>query len=167
MWNCTNADDLGHRNSSNLQNVIRRLGCWCGLVGLIGFAVSGCDRTGYQVVPVSGKVTLNGKPVGGLIVSFQPIAIGNSIEAGPGSYAWTDQSGNYTLALVSSKNSAGAVVGKHRVRLSSPLADQNPNDDRIPRSSKPLLPAQHDGALIEFEVPAKGTDKADFALTAI
>lgn len=127
--------------------------------------IAGCGQQGFQVAPVAGSVTLDGKPVGGLIVNFQPVAKEGSIEPGPGSFAWTDQSGRFTLAVISEKKQAGAVVGKHRVTLSSPLPDQSPTDDRIPRSSKPLLPTEHEGKSIDFEVPAEGTEKADFVLT--
>ena len=128
-------------------------------------AMIGCGSQGFDVAPVTGKVTLDGKPVGGLVVNFQPSAKEGGLEPGPGAYAWTDEGGRFTLALISEKKQAGAVVGKGRVTLSSPLPDQKPDDDRIPKGVKSLLPPEHEGKSFEFEVPAKGTDKADFTLT--
>lgn len=128
--------------------------------------LAGCGGSGFEVAPVSGTVTLDGKPVGGLVVNFQPASVKGTTEPGPGSYAWTDKDGHFSMALISTKEYPGAVVGKHRVTLSSPLPDQSPTDDRIPRSNKPLLPPEHEGKSFEFEVPAKGTDKANFVLTS-
>lgn len=137
----------------------------CALLAL-AIPLTGCGGSGFKVAPVAGTVTLDGKPVGGLIVNFQPASVKGTTEPGPGSYAWTDKNGQFSMALISDKDYPGAVVGKHRVTLSSPLPDQSPTDDRIPRSSKPLLPPEHEGKSFEFEVPADGTDKANFALTS-
>ncbi|HUP81375.1 MAG TPA: hypothetical protein VM260_22680, partial [Pirellula sp.] len=63
----------------------------------------GCSSQGFEVAPVSGSVTLDGKPVGGLIVNFQPSSKEGSLEPGPGAYAWTDVGGRFTLALISEK----------------------------------------------------------------
>ena len=41
------------------------------LGGLVCLSLCGCDR---DVVPISGRVTLSGKPLSGAVVTFQPIA---------------------------------------------------------------------------------------------
>jgi len=60
---------------------------------------------------VSGKVTLDGKPVPNVVVTFYP-------ENGRPSMGKTDESGLYTLQYTA--NVAGAKVGKHTVRITVP-----------------------------------------------
>src|SRR5439155_21810734 len=60
---------------------------------------TGCG-SGNKVVPVSGTVTLDGKPLANAHVAFQPEAPKGSQNAGVGSYGVTDASGKYTLKMV-------------------------------------------------------------------
>ena len=76
----------------------------------------GCRDIGYQVAPVEGKVTLNGEPLADAHVSFRPVLERYMIEAGPGSVAYTNQQGEFTLRLVD-PDQMGAVVGRHRVAI--------------------------------------------------
>ncbi len=154
-----------HRQLDRVFLEPKNLVLGCVLLAVV-IPLTGCGGSGFKVAPVAGTVTLDGNPVGGLIVNFQPASVKGTTEPGPGSYAWTDKDGHFSMALISEKDYPGAVVGKHRVTLSSPLPDQSPSDDRIPRSSKPLLPPEHEGKSFEFEVPADGTEKADFVLTS-
>jgi hypothetical protein len=84
------------------------------LVGVCFLGSSGCGGT-EKVVPVSGRVTHNGKPVPGLVVSFVPQAqTATGVSTGE-----TDDDGNYTLTVVKTRRS-GAVVGTHKVWVSRP-----------------------------------------------
>src|SRR5262245_46077525 len=74
----------------------------------------GCGRT--QFAPVSGVVRLNGQPLVGASVSFEPI-LGDKTTYGPGSHGLTDANGQYKLR-VSTQDIHGAMVGKHTVRIS-------------------------------------------------
>src|SRR5262245_25108766 len=85
------------------------------LLGCVAVALSGCGRWG--AAPVSGKVTLNGKPLANAKVTFQPIGTGGK-EAGPASVGETNAAGEYTLTMIR-KGGAGAVVGKHRVTITA------------------------------------------------
>jgi len=77
------------------------------------------------------------------------------------SYGKTDAQGRYTLRTVAGDKS-GAVVGKHRVTIS--LSKPDPNNPE--GAAKDLIPAKYNlKSDLTFEVPAGGTDKADFALT--
>jgi hypothetical protein len=67
----------------------------------------GCKK-GLVLVPVSGSVKLDGKPVVECAVVFQPIA------AGPAASGTTDGDGRFTLMTI---NQSGAVPGEHRVLL--------------------------------------------------
>ena len=74
----------------------------------------GC--AGQGLAPVSGRVTLDGKPAANVHVSFQPMATGGNINPGGGSYAIVDEDGRFTLKTVDG-DKRGAVVGKHRVEI--------------------------------------------------
>jgi hypothetical protein len=138
-------------------------------VALILF-VAGCSSEPYKIAPVSGVVTVDGKPVPKAAVMFQPIATEGHLNPGPGSFGITDSEGRYTLELVG-KKTRGVVVGKHKVRIENYNEPGDPTDDRPrPRvkAAIPIPPKYNvlDPKLqIEFEVPSGGTDKADFALT--
>jgi hypothetical protein len=129
-------------------------------------AAAGCGGRG--VVPVSGRVTVDGKPAAGVHVGFQPVAAAGNNNPGGGSYAITDDDGRFTLRLVEG-GQEGAFVGKHRVEITGrPVAVDDNTDSRIKAPpKKPIVPAKYgrDSALT-FEVPGGGTDKADFALTS-
>ena len=125
---------------------------------------AGCG--GQRVVPVSGRVTLDGKPAAGVHVGFQPVAAAGNNNPGGGSYAITDEDGRFTLRMVEGGQS-GAVVGKHRVEITTRVEAENATDSR-PKSSPPkavIPPRYNRNSELTFEVPAGGTDKADFTLT--
>jgi hypothetical protein len=129
--------------------------------------VAGCD-SGNQFAPVSGRVTLNGKPLANATVSFQPVAQDGSRNAAVGSTGKTNANGEYTL--VGSKGESGAWVGKHRVMITQLGEVVGESDARPPRGGWPLkekVPAKYSNDSKEtFDVPAGGTTSADFALTS-
>src|SRR5687768_6312898 len=91
---------------SVLKGLVTRLNLylWCiVVVGLTGFV--GCSE-GPDVVPVTGTVTRNGKPVPGVMINFMP-------EDGRPSWAITDAQGKYELQY--SKSYTGGLVGRHKV----------------------------------------------------
>jgi hypothetical protein len=102
--------------------VRRALGLLAGLLGLL--AVS-CDSS---VGKVSGKVTLDGQPLKGALVEFQPE------DGGRPSMGVTDDAGNYEL--LRSRQVKGAAVGKHTVRITtaneSEGEDGKPVPERVP-----------------------------------
>lgn len=132
-------------------------------VALLALA-AGCGGGGRKIVPVSGVVTFNGQPAKNVIVTFQPLAASKDDDPGRGSSAYTDENGHYTLVYDGEK--PGALTGKHRVRI-SPQWVSNKGDDRGEggggMSLNYPIPAEwSDMSTLEFEVPAGGTDKADF-----
>jgi hypothetical protein len=128
------------------------------LLGAVALATLGCGGSSHKTAPVSGKVTLNGQPLAGATVTFQPVASGSQADVGLGSYGVTDEQGKYALQVVGTERK-GAVVGKHRVVFTAKEAQRDAGDDRG-RAPAAALPSK------EFEVPAGGTDKADFSLEA-
>lgn len=122
---------------------------------LAALLVAGCGESA-KYAPVSGTVTHRGKPVAGVLVSFQPVDLPVAAQ----SVARTDASGRYTLKRLAS-DSVGAMVGPHRVTMTSMAPDPNANESTpLPREIVP--PRLRDGS-IRFQVPAVGTDAADFA----
>jgi hypothetical protein len=124
--------------------------------------LAGCGGGPYKVAPISGRVTLNGQPLANAAVTFQPSEAGK-INPGPGSGAFTDSDGRYTLKLIGTET-RGAVLGKHKVRIT--LSHKDDSADDRPKRFKDL-PARYNGRTkLEYEVRAGGTDSADFQLTS-
>jgi hypothetical protein len=138
---------------------------WLSLLSLPLLLLAGCGGEPYKVAPVSGRVTLNGQPLANASVTFSPVATGGNLEPGPGSYATTDTDGRYTLKIIG-KESRGAVVGKHKVRIALVEQERDPSDDRPKRTTVKQLPEKYNAkTTLEVDVPDKGTDSADFQLT--
>jgi hypothetical protein len=124
-------------------------------------ALSGCSGQNYKIAPVSGRVTLDGRPLANAHVSFQPMAAGTP-PPGPGSFGVTDAEGRFRLQVIEPR-CGGAVVGQHVVRIMLRQQD-TATDDAAPRRDA-SLPSQADDGSLRFQVPHSGTDKADFNLT--
>src|SRR5262245_35167731 len=76
---------------------------------LSGFAVSGCSNQ-PTLVPVTGTVTMNGKPLANVRIDFHPDP--DKGTKGMGSTGTTDAEGKFTLTY--QEKSPGAIVGHHR-----------------------------------------------------
>ncbi len=123
---------------------------------------SGCGGDDVPTAPVSGRVTMDGKPLANVSVTFQPAV--ESKNTGGGSFGKTDADGRYTLEFVASGDS-GAVVGQHRVSISTPPPPEAQTDDAFLFTDP--IPARYNSAsTLTVEVFADGTEKADFALTS-
>jgi hypothetical protein len=122
--------------------------------------LAGCGSG--KIAPVSGRVTLNGKPLANASVTFAPIGQGKQ-EPGPSSAGKTDADGRYKLALIG-QSGDGAIVGRHKVRIAL-MEELDTSDDRPEKLKQ--LPLKYNGqTTLEFDVPPGGTDAADFNLTA-
>jgi hypothetical protein len=131
------------------------------VLSCVALPLLGCG--GNKLVPVSGKVTLNGKPLAGATVTFQPYNKGKR-EAGPASAGETNAQGEFTLKL-SGKNANGAVVGEHKVSISALQGPPPSSADDNPKPRVDLVPERYNTQTeLKFQVPAGGTDKADFNL---
>lgn len=126
----------------------------------------GCGG-GPKIVSVSGVVTLDGKPYPNAIVSFQPVGTKDNPNPGRGSSGLTDASGKYTLTY--DGRQPGALVGKHRIRIFTQLGAEPGQDDGAeapigrPMARAERIPVEwHEQSEKEFEVPVRGTDKANF-----
>src|SRR6476620_5404429 len=70
---------------------------------------AGCVRSGPEVAPVKGRVTLDGRPLATVDIVFQPM------DGKPPSTSRTDEDGHYELLY--KRGVVGALVGQHTVRI--------------------------------------------------
>jgi hypothetical protein len=75
---------------------------------LLLIAVAGCERSGPQVAPVRGRVTLDGEPLADTSIVFEA-------EGMPPSGGYTDKNGNYELIF--KRGVKGAPIGLNRVTI--------------------------------------------------
>jgi hypothetical protein len=132
------------------------------LAGLL-LALMGCSG-GPKMVPVSGTVRLDGKPLVYAAVYFNPVPAGGQITApGPGSLGVTDENGHFTLAIAGTGGTPGALVGEHRVRISTRGVGSGPDENAPPQPER--VPAKYNtNTELTFTVPPGGTDAANFDL---
>jgi len=131
--------------------------------------VCGCSTGAkpYKTAPVSGTITLDGKPLAGAHVTFMPApdATGPT-QTGPESAGDTDGSGHYSLKTVF--GDAGASVGKNRVMITTRKTELDANNpDKSKEIAKEQVPGKYftDQAPLQFEVPTGGSKSANFELT--
>jgi hypothetical protein len=138
------------------------LGARCLFLALLGGCTSSAE---YALAPVSGVVTLDGKPVPYTQVVFVPQGAPGNANPGPGSAAACDDQGRFQLKTV--RGDDGAVVGTHSVRISSlGPPPKTVGDTTVGSPPKEAFPAQYNvNSTLTFEVPAEGTTAADFKLT--
>jgi hypothetical protein len=122
--------------------------------------MAGC---GPAIAPVSGKVTLDGKPLGNATVTFMPDS--DAKNPGPGSQAKTDAEGKYTLQLLTGER--GAILGKHVVSITAYEGDDGSVPSSAPTSvfRKAILDEKYNSkSELRFEVLPGGSTSADFKL---
>jgi hypothetical protein len=122
----------------------------------------GCGDGG-GLAPVSGVVTLNGKPTAEIAVTFQPVAESSTKNPPPSSFGVTDKDGRYSL-MVLEGDRKGASVGKNLVRICAYVVGDS--DDPNRPKAKIKIPSKYWDQPAEFDVPAGGTSSADFQLTS-
>ncbi len=140
--------------------------CFC--AAFLACLTIGCGGSGItepDVAPVSGTVTVDGKPGVDLEVVFEPqVAVGASDakSVGGSSTARTDAAGKYELKYKGA-DTKGAVVGNHIVRINS-VSGGGPAGGEA-ASAVVELPAKYNAeSTLTFEVK-KGPNTKDFELT--
>ena len=136
-------------------------------------AVVGCSGGGGpKFAPVSGVVTLDGQPYGKAVVTFQPIGTAENPNPGRGSSAYTDENGRFVLKCDNTID--GAVVAKHRVRIMTRGNDivgaapgGSPDETPANREVDPIPPEWNALSKVEFDVPSRGTDQANFDIQSV
>jgi hypothetical protein len=118
----------------------------------------GCGGSagGTTIVPVSGRVLMDNKPLEHASVQFTPESK-TAGEAGPLAVGTTDAEGRFTLkTVIKGKDVEGAVPGKHHVQISVVRsADPKAKTVHVP-------PKYNRNSKLEFTVPEGGTQAADF-----
>jgi hypothetical protein len=127
-------------------------------------ALQGCGGGGVKYAPVSGKVTMDGKPLAKVSVVFIPLPKPGSDIAGDTAGGVTDENGQYTLKTSTRDGMKdGAQVGKHKVTIS--LQETRGEGDRS--ITRQLLPKKYnenteltadvttDGKPINFELKSR------------
>ncbi len=130
------------------------------VAALLGAGCSGGGSTEH----VEGVVSLDGKPLADVRVTFQPQ--GSAKEAGIGSSGVTDATGRFILRRVDNGRD-GAVPGTHSVTLSDKLAESAPDDaDAGIASQAPnsRIPARYANTRFTFPVKVGEKNEAKFEL---
>jgi hypothetical protein len=131
------------------------------VAGCLLLGVVGCG--GRNIAPVSGKVTLDDKPLANATVIFQPDA--DVKIPGPGSVGKTDAQGQFSLQLMTG-NTVGAVIGKHKVSITAYDGGGDvPSSGSDMMFQKALVPSKYNAeSTLTFEVPSSGSTGANFEL---
>jgi hypothetical protein len=122
--------------------------------------ILGCGTGTPKTVPVSGKVTLDTQPLANADVSFFPTNVEKGKMAVEAS-GKTDAEGNYSLKL-NKGGTPGVPPGNYKVRVS--VFDRG-EGTRPPRGQL-ILPKYNRETTLTFEVPAGGTQSANFDLSS-
>jgi hypothetical protein len=141
---------------------------------LVVLGMTGCSNE-PKLARVMGVVTLDGKPYPNALVSFQPIGSDENPNPGKGSVGRTDENGRYDLYC---EERRGAVIGKHRVRITTVPghgAGEDPNvselgtpddapgvDQKGKMEFEPIPLEWNEKSEKTYEVKPEGTESANF-----
>ena len=126
--------------------------------------VGGCGSK-YSVVPVSGTITFNDKPLVNATILTQPVSQTAENDApGPGSFGKTDAEGRFALEL-QNEPTPGAVPGKCVIMITEKGHSDNPASDEISREDyRSRLPDQYRNGKFTYTIPEDGTDAMDIII---
>jgi hypothetical protein len=126
--------------------------------------ICGCGGDAHPLAPVWGRITLDGEALADASVGFEPVRVGDAVSAGPGAYGSTDAEGRFRLETPDRR--AGATVGKNRVWVRTLRASRGRDGDTM-LAAQERIPARYNSKTeLTFDVPAEGTEAADFALVS-
>ena len=130
----------------------------------VSLSLALCVGCGSDVVPVSGRVTLDGQPLAGAVVTFQPFSGRDPSHAISGSVGRTNEEGRFSLRLVE-PDIPGASVGEHTVSITTATIDpEEMHTDDLRAGGERVPKAWRDGSQ-RFTVAPGGTTSANFDLT--
>lgn len=119
-------------------------------------AVAGCSSGGPDIAYVTGRVTMDGKPLANAAVVFIP-------ENGRPAGATTDADGNYVLNFTQGRR--GAIPGKNLIRVSTQREAQEDASGKPIPASRETVPAKYNtNTSLEFTVEPKKKNVANFDL---
>ena len=134
------------------------------LVALSVLMISGCGKAPPEIVPVSGIVTINGKPLANAEVKFMPMEEdldGNFVASGV-----SDKNGAFTLHL-QGKSEPGCCACECKVLV---VEGQIPGDTRGQDERSLMVAANYKKSLKNRPIPEKyhrlGTSPLSFTVSA-
>jgi hypothetical protein len=125
-------------------------------ISVWSLAAVGCRRS--DMVPVSGRVTFEGRPVPKAIVRFLP-------ESRPMAAAGTDDDGRYRLTT--RRPMDGAYIGRHKVVVAPWMPKTTDTSDVTAKPERPDIPKivrDANSTPLTVEVTAAGPNEFDFDL---
>jgi hypothetical protein len=132
---------------------------WWTLACLILVITGGCG--GQGVVPVEGRVTLNGQPLANATVVLSP-----SRGTDPGPFTGkTDADGRFALGAADNER-GGAAPGEYMLMIATVMTDPNADEMTPPPTQKEVVPARWRNGTERYTVPAGGTKEANFEMTS-
>jgi len=91
----------------------------------VAFVFPGCGGEGdFPTAKTTGRVVCEGQPVPHVMVFFEPLQTGKSGLVGKQGFAYAEADGTFSISTYGTKD--GAVVGRHRVRVGPPHAEDHP-----------------------------------------
>jgi hypothetical protein len=134
----------------------------CLVLSALTLLIAGCD-SGPKVVSVSGRVTLDSKPLPNATLQFLPEPGSDDKTPRTSAIGTTDEDGRYSLVLNTSGNTKGAQVGKYKVMITLGMR----SEAETKRTYHKQLPERYNRrTTLECEVPAAGREDANFSLTS-
>jgi hypothetical protein len=116
----------------------------------------GCGKSGPKGVPVSGRITLDNKPLAGAWVTFTPKEKTGE-QADLEAMGQTDDDGKYSLKA-NKDGHVGVPAGTYRVLVS--LIDRESRTGKMQQ-----IPANYNtNSTLSFTVPEEGSTAANFDL---
>ena len=153
---------------------MKYVGFWLVLLAVCATAGCGGGNDKYDVVTVTGTVTLDDQPVEGAAVSFSPQSKEGVAAAGT-----TDANGEYTLQTAG-VSKRGAVVGAYKVTVIKQVHTETSSSDKkqsggsppvmspsVTTESKNVLPMKYANPAqsgLEAEITESGPNTFDFEL---
>jgi hypothetical protein len=134
------------------------------------FIPIGCTKT-LEIVPVSGHLTLDGKPVSDCVVRFSLVHQPEGLENTP-SFGKTDAEGYFVLKTMERPERNGCPVGECVVLIlynPDPPIGVSPEDyidSQEYLAMKPKLPSEADDGTLRFTIPQKGTKNVQINLVS-
>lgn len=113
--------------------------CIALLAGLIASLI-GCSHPPHDVAPVSGTVTVDGRPLTRGKIMFAPLPSGDNQHPGKVAIGVLQPDGSFTLSTYGSGD--GAVVGEHSVTvMDGPSSVANSGAAEAAGATRPPIPA--------------------------
>jgi hypothetical protein len=146
---------LGYSNLRFVWSLV--IGAWS-LLFAWSFLLAGCGSGGPDISYVSGRVTMDGKPLPNASVVFIP-------ENGRPAGANTDEDGNYVLNFAQGRR--GAIPGKNTIRITTLRDPYEGDDGKMVPGSPETIPSKYNASTtLEFTVEPRKRNVANFDLTS-